>query len=169
MADARAGRAHGLHASGEEPRGDRRPPISTTGCAPSRSTPMRSWPRSSTPPAAPSDLNLIVRLGGRGRRARPIRWPASSASTPHEAPALLLAARRATQELMGVAFHVGSQCMRPDRLPGGHGPGLPRPGPRRRVRRRGGRRRRLPVGLSGHGPAGPWPTTSTPSTAASPR
>ena len=31
----------------------------------------------------------------------------------HEAPSLLLAARRATQDLMGVAFHVGSQCMRP--------------------------------------------------------
>jgi len=30
-----------------------------------------------------------------------------------EAPALLLAARRATQALMGVSFHVGSQCMRP--------------------------------------------------------
>jgi ornithine decarboxylase len=31
----------------------------------------------------------------------------------HDAPSLLLAARRATQDLMGVAFHVGSQCMRP--------------------------------------------------------
>jgi ornithine decarboxylase len=30
-----------------------------------------------------------------------------------DAPALLLAARRATQDLMGVSFHVGSQCMRP--------------------------------------------------------
>ena len=29
------------------------------------------------------------------------------------APELLLAARRATDDLMGVAFHVGSQCMRP--------------------------------------------------------
>ncbi len=38
---------------------------------------------------------------------------ASSASALTEAPALLLAARRATQDLMGVSFHVGSQCMRP--------------------------------------------------------
>ncbi len=29
------------------------------------------------------------------------------------APALLLAARRATEGLMGISFHVGSQCMRP--------------------------------------------------------
>jgi ornithine decarboxylase len=34
-----------------------------------------------------------------------------------EAPALLLAARRATDELMGVSFHVGSQCMRPTAFP----------------------------------------------------
>ena len=31
----------------------------------------------------------------------------------HNAPELLLATRRATDDLMGVAFHVGSQCMRP--------------------------------------------------------
>src|SRR6185369_12231008 len=31
----------------------------------------------------------------------------------HDAPGLLLATRRATQDLMGVSFHVGSQCMRP--------------------------------------------------------
>jgi len=30
-----------------------------------------------------------------------------------DAPELLLAARRATSDLMGVTFHVGSQCMRP--------------------------------------------------------
>src|SRR5690606_17977595 len=30
-----------------------------------------------------------------------------------QAPALLLATRQATDELMGVSFHVGSQCMRP--------------------------------------------------------
>jgi ornithine decarboxylase len=30
-----------------------------------------------------------------------------------QAPALLLATRQATNELMGVSFHVGSQCMRP--------------------------------------------------------
>ena len=32
---------------------------------------------------------------------------------PHAAPELLLAARRATEDLMGVTFHVGSQCMKP--------------------------------------------------------
>src|SRR5258708_1863200 len=31
----------------------------------------------------------------------------------HETPALLLAARQATQGRLGVSFHVGSQCMRP--------------------------------------------------------
>ena len=30
-----------------------------------------------------------------------------------QAPALLMSARRATQDQMGVSFHVGSQCMRP--------------------------------------------------------
>lgn len=33
--------------------------------------------------------------------------------SPLEAPALLRRARQATEELMGVSFHVGSQCMRP--------------------------------------------------------
>ena len=32
---------------------------------------------------------------------------------PDAAPALLLAARRATQDLMGISFHVGSQCLDP--------------------------------------------------------
>ena len=59
-----------------------------------------------------SDLNLIVRLA--------VEAPGAAYSLagkfgvePTLAPDLLLAARRATQDLMGVSFHVGSQCMRP--------------------------------------------------------
>jgi len=58
------------------------------------------------------DLNLIVRLN--------VEAPGAAYSLSGkfgvqsaDAPDLLLAARRATQELMGVAFHVGSQCLRP--------------------------------------------------------
>lgn len=58
------------------------------------------------------DLTLIVRL------AVPSEGSAYALSgkfgiEPDAAPALLLAARRATQDLMGISFHVGSQCMRP--------------------------------------------------------
>jgi ornithine decarboxylase len=58
------------------------------------------------------DLTLMVRL------AVPSEGSAYALSgkfgvEPDAAPALLLAARRATQDLMGVSFHVGSQCMRP--------------------------------------------------------
>jgi ornithine decarboxylase len=58
------------------------------------------------------DLNLIVRM------AAPVEGAMYALSgkfgvEAHAAPALLLAARRATQDLMGVSFHVGSQCMRP--------------------------------------------------------
>jgi ornithine decarboxylase len=58
------------------------------------------------------DLNLIVRLAVSSDGAS---YPLSGkfGVAVHEAPALLLAARRATQDLMGVSFHVGSQCMRP--------------------------------------------------------
>ena len=58
------------------------------------------------------DLNLIVRLA----------VSADGASLPltgkfgvglEQAPDLLLAARRATDAMMGISFHVGSQCMRP--------------------------------------------------------
>ena len=58
------------------------------------------------------DLDLIVRLGVQtdgaayslsGKFGVPI----------DEAPALLLSARRTTEAMMGVSFHVGSQCMRP--------------------------------------------------------
>ncbi len=58
------------------------------------------------------DLNLMVRLAVSSEGAS---YPLSGkfGVEAHDAPSLLLAARRATQDLMGVAFHVGSQCMRP--------------------------------------------------------
>jgi ornithine decarboxylase len=59
-----------------------------------------------------NDLNLIVRLAVASEGAS---YPmvGKFGVEPAEAPALLLSARRATQDLMGVSFHVGSQCMRP--------------------------------------------------------
>ncbi len=59
------------------------------------------------------DLNLIVRLAAPSNGAAMYALGGKFGVEPHEAPALLLAARRATQDLMGVSFHVGSQCMRP--------------------------------------------------------
>ena len=58
------------------------------------------------------DLNLMVRLAVSSEGSS---YPLAGkfGVEAHEAPGLLLAARRATQDLMGVAFHVGSQCMRP--------------------------------------------------------
>ncbi len=58
------------------------------------------------------DLNLIVRLATSGEGAN---MPLTSkfGAQAHEAPSLLMAARQATRGLMGVSFHVGSQCMRP--------------------------------------------------------
>jgi ornithine decarboxylase len=58
------------------------------------------------------DLNLIVRLAVSTEGAS---YPLAGkfGVEPAEAPSLLLSARRATQDLMGVSFHVGSQCMRP--------------------------------------------------------
>jgi ornithine decarboxylase len=58
------------------------------------------------------DLNLIVRLGVEASGAA-YSLSGKFGAEAHAAPALLLAARRATDELMGVSFHVGSQCMRP--------------------------------------------------------
>ena len=58
------------------------------------------------------DLDLIVRLGVQADGAAYSLSGKFGVSTD-EAPALLLAARRSTEALMGVAFHVGSQCMRP--------------------------------------------------------
>jgi ornithine decarboxylase len=58
------------------------------------------------------DLNLIVRLAVAADGAA-YSLSGKFGVDAHEAPDLLLAARRATDELMGVSFHVGSQCMRP--------------------------------------------------------
>ncbi|THD68621.1 type III PLP-dependent enzyme [Phenylobacterium sp.] len=59
-----------------------------------------------------NDLNLMVRLAVQAEGAA-YSLSGKFGVDAHDAPALLLAARRATQELMGVSFHVGSQCMRP--------------------------------------------------------
>jgi ornithine decarboxylase len=58
------------------------------------------------------DLNLMVRLAVQSEGSS---YPLAGkfGVEARDAPTLLLAARRATQDLMGVAFHVGSQCMRP--------------------------------------------------------
>ncbi|MGZ8407123.1 MAG: type III PLP-dependent enzyme [Caulobacteraceae bacterium] len=58
------------------------------------------------------DLNLIVRLAVSSEGSS---YPLSGkfGVDQDQAPGLLLAARRATNELMGASFHVGSQCMRP--------------------------------------------------------
>ena len=58
------------------------------------------------------DLNLIVRLAVEAPGAAYALNGKFGVPT-FDAPDLLLAARRATQDLMGVSFHVGSQCMRP--------------------------------------------------------
>jgi ornithine decarboxylase len=58
------------------------------------------------------DLNLIVRLAVQAEGAA-YSLAGKFGVDLHQAPPLLLAARRATQDLMGVSFHVGSQCMRP--------------------------------------------------------
>ncbi len=58
------------------------------------------------------DLNLIVRMGVATEGAA-YTLSGKFGVALDEAPPLLLAARRATEQLMGVSFHVGSQCMRP--------------------------------------------------------
>jgi ornithine decarboxylase len=58
------------------------------------------------------DLTLIVRLAVIAEGAA-YSLSGKFGVPAHEAPALLLAARRATEGRMGVSFHVGSQCMRP--------------------------------------------------------
>ncbi|HWE44554.1 MAG TPA: type III PLP-dependent enzyme [Caulobacteraceae bacterium] len=58
------------------------------------------------------DLNLMVRLAVDGASAA-YSLSGKFGCPIDQAPSLLLAARRATSELMGVTFHVGSQCMRP--------------------------------------------------------
>ena len=58
------------------------------------------------------DLTLIVRLAVSAAGAAYSLSGKFGVET-HEASALLLAARRATEGRLGVSFHVGSQCMRP--------------------------------------------------------
>jgi ornithine decarboxylase len=58
------------------------------------------------------DLTLIVRMAVSNEGASyPLIQKFGAA--PAEAPELLRRARQATEEIMGVSFHVGSQCMRP--------------------------------------------------------
>lgn len=58
------------------------------------------------------DLTLIVRLAVSNDGAS-LPLAAKFGVSAQEAPALLRKARAATEETMGVSFHVGSQCMRP--------------------------------------------------------
>ncbi|HUH23064.1 MAG TPA: type III PLP-dependent enzyme [Brevundimonas sp.] len=59
------------------------------------------------------DLNLIVRMAVSADGAA-YSLSGKFGVSPDQAPALLLAVRQAVQDgLMGVSFHVGSQCMRP--------------------------------------------------------
>ena len=58
------------------------------------------------------DLDLIVRLAVHTEGAA-YSLSGKFGVEAHDAPSLLLAARRSTQDRMGVSFHVGSQCMRP--------------------------------------------------------
>jgi ornithine decarboxylase len=58
------------------------------------------------------DLTLVVRLAVSAEGAAYSLSGKFGVET-HEASALLLAARQATQGRLGVSFHVGSQCMRP--------------------------------------------------------
>lgn len=59
------------------------------------------------------DLTLVVRFAVSGDGAA---YPLARkfGVTAEEAPALLRKTRQASEEMLGVSFHVGSQCMRPD-------------------------------------------------------
>ncbi|MEG2312722.1 type III PLP-dependent enzyme [Brevundimonas sp.] len=60
-----------------------------------------------------SDLNLIVRMGVSADGAA-YSLSGKFGVSLDQAPALLLATRQAVEDgLMGISFHVGSQCMRP--------------------------------------------------------
>jgi ornithine decarboxylase len=58
------------------------------------------------------DLTLMVRLAVSNDGAS-LPLAAKFGASASEAPELLRKARGATEELMGISFHVGSQCMRP--------------------------------------------------------
>ncbi len=59
------------------------------------------------------DLTLMVRFAVSGEGSA---YPLARkfGVSPEEAPALLRRARQVSEEMLGVSFHVGSQCMRPD-------------------------------------------------------
>lgn len=58
------------------------------------------------------DLTLVVRFAVTGEGAA---YPLTRKfGVTDEGPALLRKARQASEEMLGVSFHVGSQCMRPD-------------------------------------------------------
>ncbi len=59
------------------------------------------------------DLTLVVRFAVSGDGSA---YPLARkfGVTPDEAPALMRRARAVSEEMLGVSFHVGSQCMRPD-------------------------------------------------------
>ncbi|OQW64094.1 MAG: decarboxylase [Proteobacteria bacterium HN_bin10] len=59
------------------------------------------------------DLTLVVRFAVTGEGAA---YPLTRkfGVTAEEAPALLRKTRQVSEEMLGVSFHVGSQCMRPD-------------------------------------------------------
>ncbi len=59
------------------------------------------------------DLTLIVRFAVTGEGAA---YPLTRkfGVNPDEAPGLLRKTRQVSEEMLGVSFHVGSQCMRPD-------------------------------------------------------
>jgi ornithine decarboxylase len=59
------------------------------------------------------DLTLVVRFAVPGDGAA---YPLTRkfGVSPEEAPALLRKTRQASEEMLGVSFHVGSQCMKPD-------------------------------------------------------
>jgi ornithine decarboxylase len=59
------------------------------------------------------DLTLVVRFAVPGEGAA---YPLTRkfGVSPEEAPALLRKTRQASEEMLGVSFHVGSQCMKPD-------------------------------------------------------
>ncbi len=73
---------------------------------------MKSCARSSTPPARRRDLNLIVHLATSGEGSN-LPLTSKFGVQAHDAPSLLMAARQATQDLMGVSFHVSSASARP--------------------------------------------------------
>jgi ornithine decarboxylase len=58
------------------------------------------------------DLTLMVRIAVSNDGAS-LPLAAKFGASAHEAPALIRKARAATEEMMGISFHVGSQCMRP--------------------------------------------------------